>query len=154
LTIFYGAIFGMLAKSNCGRNLLKKYPGFFSGGTVSKGGVTKEMAEGTNFVMNLVGDFASSSITISFSVIVIVIQIGYGWREPRSGDASASADRATPPNRRVVVTVTGRNIGYGATCEYLVQSAAVVLREAHRMPGEGGVFTPGYAFQGTSLIER
>jgi len=54
VTIFFGVVFGMLAKCGCGRSLLMKFPGFFSGGTDSKDGVAKEMAENTNFIMTLV----------------------------------------------------------------------------------------------------
>ncbi len=43
---------------------------------------------------------------------------------------------------------------YGATCEYLVQSGLCVLRESERIPGSGGVYTPGYAFKDTTLVER
>ena len=32
------------------------------------------------------------------------------------------------PNRRVVTTVSGRNIGYGSTCECLVQAGLVILQ--------------------------
>ena len=32
------------------------------------------------------------------------------------------------PNRRVVTTVSGRNIGYGSTCECLVQAGMVILQ--------------------------
>ena len=59
-----------------------------------------------------------------------------------------------PENAQVIVTVKGRNIGYGSTCECLVQSAIVILREKDKMPGNGGVFTPGYAFKDTTLVER
>ncbi len=43
---------------------------------------------------------------------------------------------------------------YGATCEYMVQSALVLLRESSRIPGDGGVLTPGYAFKDTTFVER
>ena len=32
------------------------------------------------------------------------------------------------PTRRVVTTVSGRNIGYGSTCECLVQAGMVILQ--------------------------
>ena len=50
--------------------------------------------------------------------------------------------------------MSGKNVGYGATCELLVQSALVILKEKDSLPGTGGVFPPGYAFYGTTLVER
>jgi len=50
--------------------------------------------------------------------------------------------------------VKGKNIGYGATCECLVQSGMVILQEMDRMPNAGGVYAPGYAFADTTLVKR
>ena len=30
----------------------------------------------------------------------------------------------------------------------------VILQESDKMPGSGGVFTPGYAFKDTTLVKR
>ena len=57
-------------------------------------------------------------------------------------------------NREVRVKVSGKNVGYGATCECMVQAAMVILKERERLPGSGGVVTPGYAFAKTSLVDR
>ena len=56
--------------------------------------------------------------------------------------------------RRVTTTVKGQNMGYGATCECLVQAGLVLLKENEKMPSVGGVYPPGYAFAETSLAER
>ena len=45
-------------------------------------------------------------------------------------------------------------MGYGATCEYMVQAGLSILREKERMPENGGVLTPGYAFANTTIVER
>ena len=45
-------------------------------------------------------------------------------------------------------------MGYGATCEYMVQSGLTILREKDMLPGNGGVLTPGYAFANTSIVKR
>jgi len=58
------------------------------------------------------------------------------------------------PDRRVTTVVAGKNIGYGATCELVVQAAVVLLTETERIPGPGGVLTPGFAFADTSLVQR
>ncbi len=121
-----GIMFGLLAKFEFGRKLLESYPGIFSFGTVSKEGPSKEMADNTNFEMTL---------------------IGKGWKDK-------SASHEAKPDREVVVKVSGKNVGYGATCECMVQSAIVMLKERDRMPPGGGVLTAGYAFGKTSLVER
>ena len=58
------------------------------------------------------------------------------------------------PNRKVTTVVKGKNIGYGATCECIVQSALVILQEMDKMPNAGGVYAPGYAFAETTLVQR
>ncbi|TRY73723.1 hypothetical protein TCAL_05842 [Tigriopus californicus] len=128
--IFVGAIFSVLAKSSWGRYLLETYPRFWSAGAVSKEGPSQAMTEETNFEMKLVGR---------------------GWRESQS---DPTANPSGTPTRQVTVTVKGKNVGYGSTCQCLVQSALVLLSEADRMPGQGGVYPPGYAFARTSLVDR
>merc|ERR1711915_915416 len=99
--------------------------GIFSFGAVSKQGVPKAKADETNFEMTL---------------------IGKGW------DTKGTHD--TPPNKTVRTVVKGKNVGYGATCECMVQAGLVVLQELDRLPSVGGVYTPGFAFAETSLVER
>jgi short subunit dehydrogenase-like uncharacterized protein len=36
----------------------------------------------------------------------------------------------------------------------MVQSALTLLKEKESIPGKGGVFTPGYAFANTTIVER
>jgi short subunit dehydrogenase-like uncharacterized protein len=121
-----GMMFGTLAKFKFGRTLLETFPKFFSFGAVSRDGPSKEMADNTNFEMTL---------------------IGKGWREK-------AAMHDSKPDREVIAKVSGKNVGYGATCEMIVQSALVILKEKSRMPLGGGVLSPGYAFAKTSLVER
>ena len=125
LTMLVGAIFALLAGSKFGRSLLEKYPGFFSLGAVSKQGVPQAKADQTNFSLTL---------------------IGKGW--------ATKGDHDNPPDRTVRTVVKGKNAGYGATCECLVQAGLVILQELSRLPGAGGVYTPGYAFAETTLVER
>ena len=87
------------------------------------------MAENTNFVLTL---------------------FGKGWQ----GQDEGSLTDLGPETTEVTVTVKGRNVGYGSTCECLVQAALVILRENEKMPGNGGVYPPGYAFKDTTLVER
>jgi len=123
-----GAMFGLLASFKWGRALLEGYPGVFSFGRVSKEGVPKEKADNTNFELTLVGE---------------------GWKNRVDPDKTSP-----PPNRRVITTVKGKNIGYGATCECMVQAALVILLETNKLPSMGGVYPPGYAFAETTLIKR
>merc|ERR1712013_760138 len=55
LTITVGIIFGLLAKTGFGRNILEKHPGFCSFGAVGRDGVPEEKAAGINFELRLVG---------------------------------------------------------------------------------------------------
>jgi len=126
--IFVGILFGILASFKLGRALLENYPGLCSFGKVSKDGVPKAKADNTNFEMRLVGE---------------------GWKERVDPEKAG-----TPPNRRVTTIVKGKNIGYGATCECMVQSAIVILQETARLPSAGGVYSPGYAFADTTLVSR
>jgi len=129
LTMLIGIIFGILAKFRIGRYLLEKYPGFFSLGMVSKQGPSRRMAENTNFEMKL---------------------YGRGWKGEDEGSLTDFGQETT----QVTVTVKGKNVGYGSTCEFLIQSALVILQENEKIPGNGGVLTPGYAFKDTSLVRR
>jgi len=125
LTMLVGLIFGLLASSKFGRSLLENYPGFFSFGAVSKQGVPKQKADETNFKMTLVGK---------------------GWKTKGSHDG--------PPTRTVQTVVEGKNVGYGATCECMVQAGLVILQELSSLPSAGGVYTPGFAFAETTLVDR
>ena len=76
---------------------------------------------------------------------------GLGWKDY---DDNADNDIKDPYNREVTVIAQGKNVGYGATCEYMVQSALTILKEKESLPGKGGVFTPGYAFANTAIVEH
>ena len=129
LSIFLMMIFFVLCKFSWGRYLLETYPRLFSFGIVTKAGPPKDVIENTNFTVTL---------------------FGKGWK---NGDKT-SMDLKAPMDRQVKVIVKGKNIGYGATCECMVQSAMVILNESERLPSTGGVLTPGYAFANTTIVER
>ena len=138
LTITVGVMFGLLAKTQFGRNILERYPGFCSFGAVGRDGVPEEKAAGTNFELRLVG---------------------HGWEEKvNKSTAEKEGDdmfkQEVSPNKEVTVTVKGANIGYGSTSDCLVQAALVILQEKNQMPSTGGVYPPGYAFASTSLATR
>ena len=54
--------------------------------------------------------------------------VGRGW----PGKSDEDLTDLGPETRKVKVTVTGKNIGYGSTCECMVQAALVILQESNR----------------------
>jgi short subunit dehydrogenase-like uncharacterized protein len=47
-----------------------------------------------------------------------------------------------------------QEVGYKATCIFVVESALCLLEERERLAVRRGVVTPGAAFSRTSLVER
>ncbi|KAG2468492.1 SCPDL oxidoreductase, partial [Polypterus senegalus] len=124
--MFAGLLFWMFVKFSFGRNLLMKYPKWFSFGYFTKEGPTREQMEGSSFSMTFFGE-------------------GY------SKDKDPNQDK---PNMKIVTQVKGPEAGYIATPIAMVQAAITLLNEPHSIPKKGGVYTPGAAFYKTSLIER
>lgn len=134
LTLFavgvLGLIFVLLSKFQFGRNLLLKYPRVFSAGAASHEGPSEEGMKNSYFNLTLFGE---------------------GWKERL---AEPTDEHNSPPNRRVVVKVSGKDPGYGLTGVSLLLAAVTILRENDKMPGSGGVYPPGAAFAKTSLLEE
>lgn len=129
MVIMVASVFGLMAKCSLGRYLLKKFPGFFSFGIVSKGDIPREMLERRTF-----------SHTI----------IGYGWDE-KIPDPDRQHD--VPPTKKIITKVSGPDPGYIATSSFLVHSAMTLLFDRKELP-EPGVITPGACFQNTYLVDR
>lgn len=128
--LYIGAIFLVLSKFSLGRKLLRKYPRLFSMGGVSHEGPSEETMKNSKFE---------------------IILHGQGWKEK----LESPTDKYTiPMNKKMVVKVTGTNPGYGATCVALLIAAKTILLEASKMPGNGGVLSPGAAFKNINLIEN
>lgn len=128
----FATIFGLMAKFQFGRNLLLKYPGFFSAGFVSRNGPSEARMEKTYFKMTMKAT---------------------GW--PNSQRLAEGTDQYTEsPTKTLMVRVSGPNPGYGSTCVALLSTAVTVLRESSKMPNTGGVFSPAAAFSKTSLISE
>ena len=70
------------------------------------------------------------------SLYVHVSLFFLGWKGQDEGSLSDFGAETT----EVIVTVKGRNVGYGSTCECLVQSALVILKESDKIPGSGGMY--------------
>lgn len=130
LTILSAVVFGLLASFKVGRSLLEKYPKVLSFGVFDHKGPTKEEIDGTSFVLTLVGK---------------------GWNEKLTEPTDAYSNK---PEKELVVRVSGPELGYVTTPICMIQAALVLLREADKLPSEGGVYPPGAAFAKTSLINR
>ncbi|XP_076156533.1 saccharopine dehydrogenase-like oxidoreductase [Alosa pseudoharengus] len=124
--LFAGMMFWFLVKFSFGRNLLIKYPEFFSFGLFSKAGPTRKQMEGSSFRFAFYGE-------------------GYTeGQDPSQGK----------PNGKIRTVVQGPEAGYVATPIAMVQAAMTILNEPESLPTKGGVYSPGAAFAKTSLINR
>ncbi|KAG5673995.1 hypothetical protein PVAND_003990 [Polypedilum vanderplanki] len=128
--IFFGIIFGTLARFDFGRKLLLNYPKFFTFGAASHEGPTEEANEHSVMEMFFLGE---------------------GWKETLN---EPTDQFIIPPNKKIVTKVSVKNPGYGATCDALLLSAVMILKESDEMPKDGGVFPPAAAFKNTNLINE
>lgn len=129
MVVLVAYVFGVMAKFSFGRYLLKKFPGFFSFGIVSKDGVPR-----------------SSLKKCTFSHTII----GYGWDE-RLEDVDQQHN--SPPTKKIVTKVSGPDPGYTATSTFLVHAGMTLLFDREKLPSPG-VITPGACFRDTYLIDR
>ncbi|SPP80487.1 saccharopine dehydrogenase-like oxidoreductase [Drosophila guanche] len=132
VVVFFAAVIGILAKFSFGRQLLLRYPSFFSGGMASRDGPSEARMERSFFRMTMKAT---------------------GW--PKSQKLAESTDQySTTPSKTLTVQITGPNPGYGSTCVALLSTAKTILNESDKMPSTGGVLPPGAAFSKTSLISE
>ncbi|GLV31174.1 Saccheropin dehydrogenase 1 [Carabus blaptoides fortunei] len=129
---FFGMIFALLTKFNFGRYLLLKHPKLFSAGFASHEGPAEEVMQNTHFSITLVGK---------------------GWTSDKTL-AEPTDQISEPLNKTVITKVSGVNPGYGFTCIALILCGMTMLKEADKMPQNGGVYPPGAAFAKTSLIQE
>ncbi|CAB3227477.1 unnamed protein product [Arctia plantaginis] len=125
LAIIAAMVFFVMAKITFTKNLLLKYPKFFSMGYVTKDGPTDIVMENSFFSFDLIGE---------------------GW------DVGTEAEGK--PNKKVVAKVRGTNPGYGATCVALLSAAVTLLTEREKMPLPGGILTTAAAFKNTDIIKK
>ncbi|MCJ8737255.1 hypothetical protein PDJAM_G00022030 [Pangasius djambal] len=104
--LFAGLIFSLLVKFSFGRNLLIKFPEFFSFGFFSKEGPTRKQMEGSSFRFAFFGE-------------------GYTeGQDPSQGK----------PNAKIRTLVQGPEAGYVATPIAMVQAALTLLNEPAALP--------------------
>ncbi|KAF2885494.1 hypothetical protein ILUMI_20644 [Ignelater luminosus] len=123
-------ILSFLVKYEFGRNLLLKYPRFFSAGMFAREDPLEQKLK-------------RIKCSITF--------YGKGWSEKL---AEGEDEYTTPPNKTIIGRVSGVNPGYGITCTAVTLAAIVVLTEQDKLPEKGGVYSPGAAFAETTLIEQ
>ena len=126
LFFIFGNIFQFLANRQWGRSLL--LPKLFTMGSFSHEGPTEQQMKETSFSITMHGE-------------------GYS-------DGEISLNRSDKPNKRITVRVSGPEAGYVATPIAMVQAALVIVKEKHKLPEKGGVYSPGAVFYKTSLIKR
>ncbi|XP_032098077.1 saccharopine dehydrogenase-like oxidoreductase isoform X1 [Sapajus apella] len=124
--MFAGLFFLFFVRFGIGRQLLIKFPWFFSFGYFSKQGPTQKQMDAASFTLTFFGQ-------------------GYGQ--------GVGTDK-NKPNIKICTQVKGPEAGYVATPIAMVQAAVTLLNDASDLPKAGGVFTPGGAFSKTKLIDR
>uniref|UniRef100_U3D162 Saccharopine dehydrogenase-like oxidoreductase n=1 Tax=Callithrix jacchus TaxID=9483 RepID=U3D162_CALJA len=124
--MFAGLFFLFFVRFGIGRQLLIKFPWFFSFGYFSKQGPTQKQLDAASFTLTFFGQ-------------------GYGQ------DIGADKNK---PNLKICTQVKGPEAGYVATPIAMVQAAMTLLNDASDLPKAGGGFTPGAAFSKTKLIDR
>ncbi|XP_021953720.1 saccharopine dehydrogenase-like oxidoreductase [Folsomia candida] len=123
-------LLGILAQFKFGVRLLENYPRLFSMGMVTKDGPTKEEMDSP----------------FSFTLV------GKGW--DKSTKPTSDGLYASPPNKTLILKVSGINPGYGGTVTIMLHAGLAIIKERNLMPSKGGVYTPGTAFARTSLAEK
>lgn len=113
-----------MASSPTINRLLMRYPEVFTVGFFSRKGPSRRQVADSKFTCTLVAK---------------------GWE---------SEEPDCPPNKTVVVKITGPEFGYDATSRLMIQAGITVLLESDKMPFNGGVLPPGFAFYKTSIFER
>lgn len=125
------SLISFLTRFQWGRNLLLNHSKIFSFGAVTHGDIKDQKMQQT-FKFTLIGE---------------------GW-EKSDALTKLTNQFKDPPNKIVIVEVTGTNPGYGATCVCLLVAAKIVIKESSMIPGHGGVLTTGAAFSKTTIISE
>lgn len=125
-TVIGGTIFGMFALFQQGRDMLMRYPGFFSMGLFSHEGPTEEQMRSSSF----------------------------SFRFFAKGFTKGNTNFEGEPDLSMETRVSGPEPGYVATPIFVVESAFTLLEEYDSLEFKGGVLTPGAVFGKSGLIDR
>ena len=123
--------FGPLFLFESGRKLIMKYPKIFTWGIFSKEGPPESAIESTKTTMTVKA---------------------YGYVDRK---IQPDATTLPPPDKKVILRVTGPEPTYPLTSQLMIQSAITLVRDTvgNNLPG-GGFYSPSTVFRGTSLISR
>ncbi|CAL1280526.1 unnamed protein product [Larinioides sclopetarius] len=127
---FFVSLLGFMSLFSCGRYLLSKYPSFFTAGYSSTEGPTRQQ--------------------VMESTTKIVLY-GKGWKDKLS---EPTDQHTTEPDTQMKLTITGPEPAYPFTAMCMVQAGLTIIEDTDKLPLEGGVLTPGVAFENTRLVER
>ncbi|XP_036347415.1 saccharopine dehydrogenase-like oxidoreductase [Rhagoletis pomonella] len=125
LTPILVVLISLLSQLSFTRTLLLKNPKIFTLGLISSEGPTEAAME---------------------SHIFQLLVKTKGWTKEQS--------LSEQPKQQLWTRVSGRNPFYAMTGVTMLVAARIILQETHKLPGSGGVISPGYAFAKTSLIEE
>ncbi|XP_054713976.1 saccharopine dehydrogenase-like oxidoreductase [Uloborus diversus] len=128
--LLFAGLFAFLSMFSFGRSLLSKYPSFFTAGAFTKTGPTRKQVE-------------QGTTKLTF--------FAEGWKEKLS---EPTDQHATAPNTKLKMVLSGPEPAYALTSMCMVHAGLVILEENHKMPLNGGVLTPGVAFENTTLSDR
>ena len=128
--MLFGMFFLVITKFKFGRELCHRYPHIMSFGVFRKGGPKHEHVLQIRFNMDI---------------------YARGWEEVLEDPLS---NPPTPPNKEVMVRLSGGHVGYPVTALCMLYSALMILHEKDKCTDVGGVFTPGIAFAKTSIVEK
>ncbi|KAG5673996.1 hypothetical protein PVAND_003991 [Polypedilum vanderplanki] len=129
-SVLAGLIFRKYTEYNCGKNLLLKYPEFFSFGFASHEGPTEIRNANTKFE---------------------TLFVARGWNEKFE---NPNEEITIPMNKKMITRAVCNNPFYGAASKAALLSAVTIIDESQMMPFKGGVFSPAAAFKNTNLIEK
>uniref|UniRef100_A0A0K8WKA4 Saccharopine dehydrogenase-like oxidoreductase n=2 Tax=Bactrocera latifrons TaxID=174628 RepID=A0A0K8WKA4_BACLA len=115
----------LFAQYSWTRKVLMMFPKVFTLGILTEEGPTEDNMEGHSFEMV----FKTT-----------------GWTKDQTLNEQ--------PKQQLWTRLSGRNPFYAMTAVGLLASAKIILLEKDKLPGSGGVISPGYAFPKTSLIDE
>ncbi|CAG8549898.1 8762_t:CDS:2 [Funneliformis mosseae] len=143
MMILGGSVFKLLARYEWGKNLLLKYPRFFTFGLFSKDGPTLEQIQQCGFYHRFYAKGISTKRLNTEEMDLI------SSPEQRKG---SSILHNLQPDVEIVTEIKGPEAGYVTTPITVVQCAYTLLKEKEKIPK--GVCTPSIAFGKTSLFQR
>ncbi|XP_065354566.1 lipid droplet localized protein-like [Calliphora vicina] len=132
LFIIWCLIICILAQFDKTRKIMNNYPKLFSIGLFSEDGPNPYLLEMSSYKIKLQakgwsGAMVYPKLDINDHFIV---------------------------DRHMNIEISGENPFYGCGCVCMLVSARTILEEPDKMPGRGGVYSPGYAFHNTSIIDK